>query len=330
MGNRLVKRFLVCFFMGSIFLFSCKKEHSGPTNTDKPSAKNYSVNFNVKDFTKTIINGSSKLKVNSISTDSVPIKNYLSVLYYCVYDSNGRIFHALVQNSTQSNFGNLADNLPAGTYTIVMAGAAGDKVFANAVGDNLRCSALSLLSSPAGLPTTTLNSTYIYNQGGTWDDTFFSKFQITVTGNSNQAVTLNRIVGKLEIDILDALPVNAAWVTISISPEATKYLYSNEQLFFPTQNASSGTSTTVPASAIGTTHFSPSMIVANTVKPFKVNITCYDASGSVIATAAVDDVICQVNTRTILSGKLFDNIVNNNQFSVSLNANWNTPVKVGF
>lgn len=298
-----MKKKLLYGIILSVLLFSCKKDHNSGT-----AKKTYSVKFNVSDFIQTIGNAPSKKEVNKIKTNAttIPISNYLTQLYYYVFDSNGEIIHSLTQDSSTTNFGNIADNLPEGTYTIVIAAGK---------------SGLSFQTNPPLLSQTKLS------YPGPWKDTFLKKFQITVSdGGVNQVVKLDRIVGQLEVNILDALPATAKSISIKISPESSGYSVGTSTPY--TSGVDVTTTTDIPASAAGTTNYKTYCIVANTITPFTVSITCYDASKKVLGSAEVTNVTCQPNTKTILSGNLAGgNVV----FKISLNSAWDpTTIQIPF
>ncbi|SHM17727.1 FimB/Mfa2 family fimbrial subunit [Mucilaginibacter sp. OK098] len=302
-----MKKAILYVAAAAMFLFSCKKDHSG--STDKPAQKLYQVNLNLSGFTETISNSiKSKPQVNGLRTDAVT--NYLKVLYYFVFDPNGQVLHSLVQDSTNANFGNISDNLPSGTYTVVIAaGLTGLGVYAPSANGN----------------SITLNNGYMYYLGP-WKDVFFNKFQLTVSGaNVNQSVTGTRIAGQLEVNIEDAIPATASKLVISIADQGTEYSFLTEKLLYADTLV---VSAKIPNTVIGTTNYKINNIILNTYAPFTVKIICYDAASKALGTAIVANVTCEKNTKTILSGKLFGSI---DTFNVTLNSTWDpTPIIIPF
>ena len=66
-------------------------------------------------------------------------------------------------------------------------------------------------------------------------------------------------------------------------------------------------------------------MVADTAAPMNIEIIATDISGNLVGDAVVNNVICQPNKRTILTGKLF-NTSSGNSFQFQLNNQWNpTP-----
>jgi len=304
------KAILFCIAV-SVLLFSCKKDQS---KIAKIAQKTYKVNFNVSGFAQTVINTTNgKLQLNALRTDAtIAITNYLDVLYYYVFetnDANRNLVHSLVQDSTMSNFGTIADNLPAGTYIVVIAAGKKGLVPIDELGGY---HALGTLAVTYNAP---------------WQDTFFDEFQLTVSdGDVHQNVTLSRIVGQLEVNVEDAIPAAAKSISITTSSKGSQFGFLNQQMAITSIPVTF--TTTLPDSVKGKTNFKIDHILGNIGAPFNVNIVCYDASQNVLGTAIVDSVICQANKRTILSGKL---IGSNNTFNVNLNGAWNaTPITIPF
>ncbi|MGF7039507.1 hypothetical protein [Mucilaginibacter lappiensis] len=303
---------LVCFFA-----FSCKKDHRSGTD---PDIKTYDIKFNLSDSTQLITNATGhKIKVNGVKTNATPIpitNDYFKSIRYVVYGAAGNVFRALNIDSTASNFGTISDKLPAGTYTIgIGAGKAG-------------------LKSILGYPAVGSDYQYYYADNNNsnaavfpWGDTFVGKFKITVQGDINQTVTLSRIVGQLEVNIEDAIPANVKTIVVTVNKDYYYYAFGAEQ---PNYSGLSTLTTVVPDAVKGTTNFKVDNIICNTITPFSVTITAYDANHkSVGAGVTVTNVICEKNRRTILSGKLFNGLVNNN-FSIGIN-DWDPdPINVEY
>ena len=306
-----MKKAILFLFVAVMFFCSCKKDQKkGPVT---PS-KTYKVNFNVSAFTQEII-GSTKnqLQTEGLKSNStIGIQNYLTELYYVVTeknDYNQTPVHMLKQDSTASNFGTISDNLPAGDYTIMIAAGKKDLLFSTTHSGDIG-------------PHWDINYQPFRSP---WKDTFFDKFDITVSGAINQSVTLNRIVGQLEVNILDAIPANASSFGVTVNDENFTYIVYPSEIF---RDLSTLTiKTAIPPALIGTTNYKKDIIINNTGTPFTVTIVCYDASNVPIGTAIVNNVTCEKNRKTILSGKLFGT---NNTFNVNLSP-WNpTPVTTPF
>ncbi|MEO6631643.1 MAG: FimB/Mfa2 family fimbrial subunit [Mucilaginibacter sp.] len=298
-----MKRSLLYSIVVVLFLFSCKKEHSKPKTN--PDGKAYPINLNLSGFGETVTNAvNGTVRTNGLQTHSGTITDYLKILYYYVCDTNGKIVHFITQDSTSANFGQISDNLPSGTYTvIILAGQTG-----------LSTHTIDIVGNEQ------LDDNYIsYN--GQWKDTFFNKFQLVVSGAPiNQNITASRLVGQLEVNITDAIPATAEKMEITITPEDYDFKFGPA---LPSNPKPVVITTTIPAAAKGTTNYKVNNIVLNTTSSFTVKIVCYGPSLSTLGTALVTNVQCEKNRRTILSGKLFGS---QNDFNVTLNTTWDPTV----
>ena len=301
-----MKKALLLSAVAAMFLFSCKKDHTASTT---PSGKKYKVTFNVTNFTQ----GQSAFSVrhntrNLASSDTLTnLNSYFDVLYYVVYNqpypANPKI---VIQDSTMSNMGMLTDSLAPGTYDVILiAGKKGLTIFPPFL-------------YKAG------DATFGY--GGKWQDAFFYQTNLTVgSGNVSENLTLHRIVGKLELQILDNIPANADSISMTINPEQTDKI-----LQYGISDAGSASSVVtfsqaIPPSAKGNPNFIMDRIIGNLNNSFTVVLTCKDAANNIIATKTVLNVSCMANEKTILSGKLF-NSTNTQTFTAHLDTTWtNNP-----
>lgn len=284
----------------SLCFFSCKKQHSSNGGVTPP-AKTYKVNISTSaDADLATKATGSKLKTNSAT---INVSDYLTMLYFWVFDSTGKQVAFLQQDSTAANFGQISENLTSGTYTIQIAAGKSNLGYENNPGLSID-----------------------YNGGnGVWGDTFFGSTQLTVNGDVNQNITLNRIVGQLQVVINDVLPANAAKIGIKVIGELKFYKVATAT---PNTVADAYTViTTIPAEAKGHTNYMPPPIeIVNTVSPLEITVSCYDASDNLLASASVNDVSFQVNRKTILSGQIFGA---DNGFTIKVNP-WAPPINIPF
>lgn len=314
-----MKRTLLLAVAAILFLFSCKKEHSAST---MPPGKKYKLTFNVSNLAQQRANFSVKQKALSTKrhnlADSVVALegSSIDVLYYYIFDPSrpGQpVVHMITQDSTSCDqFGMLTDSLPAGHYIVaIVAGKKG----------------LISQNGPAAL------STLVGYGSLNWQDTFFYWAQIDVSATSaNYNVTLHRIVGKLELQLLDSIPAAAKTIKIAVFQE-----FSALNMMFQQINdgiVDTGfTFKTVPISAIGKPNFIVDRIQGATLFYLNVYITAFDASNHVLAKVKVTGVKCNPNQKTILSGKLFGNgnADNTQTFQVKVDTAWDsTPLQQNF
>ena len=296
-----MRKILLLSAVAAMFLFSCKKEHSGSSTS--PASKKYQVTFNVTNFAQKQTSFALKHGANNLSDTLANLSSYFDVLYYVVYNqpypANPKI---VTQDSTMSNMGMLTDSLASGTYDVI------------------------IIAGKKGL---TIDPTLLYKAGdatfgygGKWQDAFFYQTNLTVgSGNMSENVTLHRIVGKLELQILDNIPAAADSISMTINPELT-----NKILQYGVSDAGSTSSIVtfaeiIPASAKGHPNFTIDRIIGNVSESFTVTITCKNASNTVLGTTTVNGVTCIANEKTILSGKLFGNS-NAQSFTAKIDTTW--------
>lgn len=310
-----MKKAILLLLVAIAFCSSCKKDQKKGTVTP---AKTYKLNLHIADFTQTIENSSSKqVQASGLKTNAAtPAAGYLDQLYFYIYHSDGaqQLVHTLVQDSTYSNFGNISVSESPGSYTIIIG--AGKPGLASSL-------------SKKGLDLQYLKSSnYFYYPGGPfaqWKDTFYGQLNITINGDINQDINLSRIVAQLQIKITDAIPAAASTISVTIDSD-----YLNYTLYYQKPDAITKVvyNTAIPAAAKGKTNFTFNNLIGNTITPFSAKIVCYDAAKNVLGTALVNNIICQQNKRTILTGALFGS---QNNFTVSLNDTWNaTPINATF
>ncbi|MFD0795233.1 hypothetical protein ACFQZX_16550 [Mucilaginibacter litoreus] len=256
-----------------LILFSCTKSHN-PLPDDEPSdnTKTFGVTFNVLQESESTKSLNSNLKTNS----NTSITGFTDHLVYQVYDSAGKLITTLKQDSASSNYGRISDTFAPGKYNIVIIAAKGGVIKAS--------------------------EGYFYPNGY---DSFFKQIPITVTDHAiNKDIVLERVVGKLQLKILDAIPTTVASLKMEVVGDVSFSLPAGGI------NQKSNTLTitkSIPDSLKGNQNVTITTYIANTFEPFKVNIYAYDASGKTLHYAVVNDVSCQKNTVTLLSGKLFEN-----------------------
>ena len=299
-------------FMAIAVCSSCKKDQK---KGSVPPAETHKVNFNVSDFTETLVDHSTnKTHTDGLKTNATqPLSSFIDEIYYFVFDKNGKFVHYFEQLSSASNFGSVSDELPAGTYTVVFAAGKSGLLIANDYSSQFTQTNIVnfRLAGYGSLP---------------WLDTFFDKFQITVTKSDiTQSITLDRIVSQLTVNVLDAIPANA--YRIQVTAISYKNYYFSKGLVSG-ESAEFNQTFIIPAAAKGTTNYKVSLMTLNTETPSIVIIKCFDSSGAIMASASVNNVVVHANTQTILTGNLFNGV--DNKFGITVNAKWDAPIFVSF
>jgi hypothetical protein len=292
----------------------CKKDNKKPvTGTD---GKAYNVKFNFSGLAETL--SQTTKRVNSVKTNTAPSSpDYLTRLYYLVYNSSGKLVSQISLASDSSKFAPISDKLATGTYNVFFAASHGDMVFATDLGrDKNYFFYGDKYNSPS------------YQ----WDDTFFKAITINVTNaDITQNINLARIVGELEVNIEDNIPANASKLKLTITSEYSTYTFlpmSADTTYALTNTANgraaaSSVTYNISDTSKGKPNFKAYDIIINTIKPFNVVIACLDAAGNVIATTTASNITCQKNRRTILSGKLFGSSTG---FDPEINKAWDPAV----
>ena len=158
----------------------------------------------------------------------------------------------------------------------------------------------------------------------TWSsvrDTFWKDYEVTVvsTSNGNRAVTLDRVVTKLNLAFTDAISADAA--TINFTP-VTWYYGLNYKTGEPTAATTSQTNTMqVPDGYAGRTDVSVSYfsISPSTEWATDVAVNGKDADGNIIGQGVMEDVPLKRNRATEYSGPLF---TAGGEITLTLNGTW--------
>jgi hypothetical protein len=315
---------------------------------------------NFKQFVESISsNGKNGLITRTTSADS--LKSHFAHLLYLAYDSSGKEVGRIRQRAATGSgykyiydptsyhdsspytmpFGTIVDSLPAGNYTIVLAGSN----YKHTISDRRAY-------DPGQVNLRPLNEAYLGQEHHLsmeipeTEDTFYKKFTINIQNQAvEEDVTLERITGKLEVNILDAIPTNAAVFDVKIYKAATiislgtstfsggTYYgeddYENTINDFLTENVWQPIKIT--DSERGTTNYRYSrFLYGRDSVPITIVIRCFDAQMNLIAHKIVKNIRIYKNRRTILKGRLFDSR-SEAAFNVSVNSEWDpNTVEVPF
>jgi hypothetical protein len=294
-----MKKTLLILLAVPIFIFSCKKDNSATNKL----AKKYKVSFNVTNFVSK--QGAFAIRRNTGSSAAAlpSLNTYFDVLHYIVYDDLHNTLEDVVQDSTMANMGMITDSLPAGTYRItIVTGKKG------------------LVTRPDFFAA----NDYGYG-GNSWQDTFFDSFMITIgSSNVSQDVTLSRVVGKLELTLLDNIPANADSIIVSTNQEAYgQDLFEGIFMFGGYTNVRFAVA--IPDSAKGKPNFTIDRLIGNCSSQFPLAIACKGTGNSIIASTTVQNVTCLANQKTIVSGDLFSALAGSNsqqQFTTKIDTAW--------
>jgi hypothetical protein len=255
---------------------------------NNPDAKKlYPITFNISGLKQTTKTSgiTGKLTINALPDST-------QKLYYVLSGAQTKL---LFQTSAVPGFGIIKDSLPAGNYTVGLIQARGN-----------------------------LQST---NSAFTTDsDTYFKLLPITVSnGPINSNVTLDRINGKLEVNIEDAIPATISSISVTITSDANNFLISAGAK--PQSPVIRTYTKTITPADIGKTNVKISGPIFNVTAPFSVTIKA-TGTGTSYLPKKVDNVTCDRNTKTTLTGKLFT--APTSGFDISINGSFDTDtIKTG-
>lgn len=342
-----MRKLLIITAIIPLLICSCKKDQAITGVENHTDLKKYEVKFNISDFEQSVESMATK-KSSAImnSTRQVAsLDSSISLLYYIAYNSAGQevsrrkqlangITSKYLYDGTASPepyeeyagtfpFGNITDSLAAGTYTIVFAGA------------QTNFSINSRFEGLSGAQYLPFNDAYFnYDRGlDSWSrasDSFFKKCTITVAeANTEKEVKLDRVVGKVEITILDAIPSNADHFSFLFINENEGFKFSTESGVGLTDDSEleEYLLTDIAPSEIGQRNYHFNKYIINTSSPLDVIINCYDASNVLIASKTVENVQCFKNKRTLLKGNLFTTSSPSSSFTVAVNDEWDENVE---
>lgn len=238
------------------------------------------------------------IKASGFSTSVEPMKkssenkltDHISKLHYFVMipNKNGNTLDAVKHveqdhNSNPANFGNIELELENGDYTIFIIGEQKNEA-----------GGYSKVSYRDARPYLLYNNTPV-------GDLFISKQVIKVENASTAAnFTLERMVGQLEVKIIDPIPAQADNVKIIIRNEVGDYYFDIDDINgLPSSRLYE---TQIKDSDIGSTTFSKKLYVLKTGGPIlNVEVRFYDKANNIIASKSKDNVEVQRNQKTTLT-----------------------------
>lgn len=282
----------------SISLFSCSEN----STEEQIEEQLYNVSFNVSTFKQDITNMKSLSPLYEISQE----------LIYLVYNSDNKfLYHKKFENN-EENFGEIEDKLPKGEYNIIFLACN------NSIDSN-------------DLVNITSNTEYIYYDWEEMNDTFHKKINITIPDdNSDFSVTLNRVVGKLEIILTDNIPEEAYEIEYSLTD-------SHIGLDLFTGNSSHKYTVSKSGISIVDERGKPNYkleffsFVGEETVSCNLTINVFDQEKNLIATKNIRDISLFRNKIVRLSGEMFTaNGGTENSFSLKVNDAWSAIIEKTF
>lgn len=275
----------------------------------------------------------------TLATDTSALAQAFNRYIYVAYDASGNEVHRIYRYTTQPGsqpFNVITDSLATGTYTIFVVGSNDEIQVDNS--DETTAYDPSYMNHFPLLPPNQYGygqraAVYVNNYllpAPRSNEIFLGKTTVTVTNQDSQNnITVNRIVGQLEVNIEDAIPNNVAYLNVTRLGEFVAYSFYSDRPFGATELPDDDWESDLERDFLkstdhGKTNYKTDRFVLNTLTPITVQITAYDINNTVIAQTTVNNVQMYKNKRTILTGKLFGPA--QTQFSITANQAWDPNV----
>lgn len=308
-----MKQLLLAVAVLSISLFACKKD-TAPTQQNPPAAsgEKFPVSFNVSDFLQKLEplpapTGRRAGTGNALRDSALAGK--VSLLYYLIYNESGQFIKSTYQNAADSDFGTLVDSLPANRYMIMLVASTGPVQLL----DTSYFWGLRIRLPDATVPYLNVSA----------PDIFMGSNNFTVTGyGPTQTVFLSpgRIMGRLEVNILDALP-NDTSIQVYASPAFRVYsLYGNIEEFIPDPG--------IILERNSLTNFSTQLLTPNS--EISVTIAYPDKTTGERKIKEMRYVPFARGYRTLMSGNVYSSTGGGTGFSIALDTTWYNIADIPF
>jgi len=263
---------------GALMLLSCEREPEVVVNTTEPGEmQKKEITFTFGDSITMEVMGVGATATNSTAGTRATLTE-LNLTDLWVFDYvGGELVTDCHQLSTDDGFGSISMSMEYGTHT------------------------LYFVSSRGSSPTVSTDDKTI-----TWQtvrDTFWATLQMTVepsTGGT-QAVSLNRVVGKLKISVTDEVPEGASKFVITPS---TWYYGLRYDTGAAVGSQSTPISVNIPSSYIGTTDLAMNVFTlsGSTTWQTDVTATLKDDDNVTMGSVTIEDVPMQRNHITSYKG----------------------------
>lgn len=322
---------LIQFFIFLLIISCTKKELTNGKETEKDKPKSL-VSFNVSNFSQNIspIDESNNVLLaeskTSVSSDSLK-KVFSALACYILQRNVSTPYTKLIwQSNTSGNFGSLSDSIPYGKYTAYFAGV-GSGAYVPTIFRSLPNISFLLQSG--------LSSFAISNSDCFVGDSV--NFNIDgITQNKDLSVTMHRIVGLLRVLIEDDEPGLNLRLTVTPGVVNGFYKYSTGKYDTTAISERAGEFYEREGNRfrkIATGIYEIYMPYLNKSFPFLIEQLDSD-NNTVIKSKKVDNIICQLNKVTTVSGKFFSESNGSNQkpsFNIDVDSNWSKDtIKIKF
>jgi len=286
-----MKKFLPVLSI-ALLLFGCQKsEQSKPSKETK-----YNVSFKMDDFSQIVVPMADKKSTAFGDT----LKNYVTNLYFKLYDETGTLIKSNEQLSSSATFGTFTEQLAQGEYTAFFVATTG---------------ALSF----SGTQYTT--SVYFPTSNTFWNDTYAITYAFSVNSTPlTSLIKMGRAIGAIEVNIEDVIPSNISKVTLTYTKDSPKLrlsgnadgIYGSTTKEFTLTSADYNIQNKKFLMHVGNVFGVPSTVV----------IKAYDTNGKLSTEKTVSNVIAYQNKKTVLTGQAFPS--QNSTFKITVDPTWGT------
>jgi len=294
----------------SFSLFACKKDTAPVKSVTPDDGKKVALNIRTNDFLQRLepLPGSNNKTAGTAKNlrDSV-LAAKVSHLYYLLYDDAGNRIRSMHQDAdVTEDFGSFYDSVAPGMYTMVLLASQSP----------LDISPYNQLAgSSFAVPMVS------WGEMENMPDIFYTKESVSVSSGSGPMelnMTLSRIVGNLQINILDMPQPGTGDTSVSIKIRSEAFTF-----FLDQGTAAIGVADIINAKVNRINLNTFSAYVLNTVSSFTVTISYVDPLTGQPQTKVISNVSCYMNRRTILSGYLYGGSApGNNGVKVILLDSW--------
>ncbi|HEY8957473.1 hypothetical protein [Chitinophaga sp.] len=327
-----MKAMSACAIALCLLFFACSKDDK-PIEKPSPSGpkEKVAVTFSATGFTQETVDLANSRTTLAATAATDSMGRYVNYFWYLAYDNKGKeISRKFQKSSLGSNFGVVKDSLqPGGPYTIVMFASPFNLEFN---GPDTIANGGYPYRNPAPL---SLDSAFLSFRVVDWywtKEAFYKKFTININNDTIVAArALDRIVGKVEVNILDA---NANQnITVRIDKECGYYFFNTGKTDAihtdPEVPDIDNLQIIRPFKRVSPTKFE--LFVLNRTTPMVATITALDGNYKVMAERKVA-FTNEWNKRVIITGKLFGPEIDPHfGFKVSLNTDWSSDsTQIGF
>lgn len=289
----------------SISLLSCSKN----SNEEPKDEQLFDVSFNVSTFNKDIVDLKS----------AQALSGAVEQLAYFVFNENDQFLYYKEFLTSDESFEKINDKMPEGTYNIIFFGHNG-KFYGDDGDDFFRGEDEK-------------NPTLMPNDEDPFNDSFYKKITINVPDdNSNMSVSLDRVVGKLEVVFTDNIPSEVTKIEYSLTGTYWGLdLYYGSPFHQETRIGNTYISDDEKAKPNYKLEFYSFAGGEKGTINSSITIKCFDKDNNVIASRNITNIDIYRNKITRLSGEMFSSTKDNeNSFSLTVDTDWSEVIERGF